>query len=179
MRASFAMRGASWTMCGGAAMPRSLPGRAGSTEHLSHRRSQCPRATSTRDGRRVHRTSAPQFRFDRVVGSIKCQRDPAASADVVEQRIRPDARGAAIDQVAERLGSQATLAPVTEHHGRRGAAAECLGLGNKGNVEDGEWRLPTLLGAALSLVEGRRLGIHRSSQRRNENERCVASPPQR
>jgi hypothetical protein len=105
---------------------------------------------------RHHRTAARQLAGDVHLASGDSGRVPAAAAQIVHQRIRADAGGAAVHQVRERLGGQAALAPVAEHHRGGRAAAQRLGLRDEGTVEEGE-RL-------------RRLGGGTPGQRRHEQQ---------
>jgi len=68
------------------------------------------------------------------------RRVPSPAREVGDQRVRSDARSAAVDEAGKRFGRYVALAPVAQHHGGRGAAAQQLGLGNEGNVEKLEGR---------------------------------------
>ena len=61
---------------------------------------------------------------DAVFAAGHRHRGPSAGVELSEQRRRSDAASALFHQMGERLGIHAAGAPETQHHRRRGAAAQ-------------------------------------------------------
>jgi hypothetical protein len=75
---------------------------------------------------REHRTSVAELAPRDLLSAGDACRPPAAPLQIRDQRIRADACRAAIDERRERLGVDAALAPVAQHHRGGGAAAQRL-----------------------------------------------------
>jgi len=92
------------------------------------------------------------------IGPAHLDRIPTPRLQVTDERARADARGTRIDEVTEGFSGQATLAPVPEDHGRRGAAAQRFGLRDERNVEHPERRLGARRGRGAEKKGNARAG---------------------
>jgi hypothetical protein len=84
---------------------------------------------------REHWTAARELAAKQRLVAVKARHGPPVTPKFLDEGVSANAGRAAIDQVGERFGGDASFAPVAKHHCSGGAATQQLGLRDVGNVE--------------------------------------------